>query len=205
MTILRALARQFPTLFFDGVLPYICFLLLKRSGLSDSNALAWTALFPGLKVTFDLARSRRIDVVGCVVIWEICLTLALNALFHNARLILLKGPIQVAALGIACLTSIAFRLPLASTVAQLFASRSVSVAGSAVDFTAADPNRLRTVTLAWATVSLIDAALRTVLIFALPTAIYLPVSRMVQWIYFTGLGLWTIGYLRQGSAGPIVE
>jgi len=195
----RSIVRQLPTVLLDMVAPYVCFLLLKRLGLSDANALAWTAVFPGLKVAYDLVRSRRLDVVGCVVIWEICLTLTLTALFHDARLILLKGPVQVAALGLACLVSLAFRSPLASTIAQLFTHKALHVGGENVgDLKAADPVRLRTVTVIWALASLADAVLRTVMIFTMPIPAYIVASRLVQSLYFTGLGVWTFGYLRAG-------
>ena len=201
MTTAHTVLKQLPTILLDMVAPYVCFLLLKRAGQSDSNALAWTAIFPGFKVAYDLVRSRKIDVVGCVVIWEICLTLTLNALFHNPRLILLKGPVQVAALGLACLASLAMRSPLASVAAQLLTHKALHVGGENVgDLQSASPTRLRTVTIVWALVSLVDAAVRAALIFALPVAVYLIASRVVQTLYFTGLGFWTFRYLRQDRA-----
>ena len=198
---LRSIARQLPTVLLDMVAPYVCYLFLKRQGLSDANALAWTAVFPGFKVAFDLIRSRRIDVVGCVVIWEVVLTVTLTALFHNARLILLKGPVQVAALGLACLVSLAFRSPLASMLAQLFTHKALHVGDQHIgDLKSADPRRLRTVTIIWALASLVDAVLRTAMIFSMPIPAYIVASRIVQTFYFTGLGVWTFGYLRAGRS-----
>ena len=177
----RSIVRQLPTILLDMVAPYVSFVLLTRMGLSDSNALAWTAVFPGCKVAYDLLRSRKLDIIGCVVIWEICLTLTLNALFHNARLILLKGPIQVAALGLACLVSLAFKSPLASTLAQIFTHKALSVAGEHVgDLRGSDPSRLRKVTFIWAVVSILDAVVRTAMIFAMPVPAYIIVSRVMQ-------------------------
>jgi hypothetical protein len=195
----RAILNQIPTLLLDVVVPYACFQLLKKLGLSDSAALCWTAIFPGVKVAFDLLRSRKLDIVACVVIWEICLTLALNALFHNARLILLKGPVQVAALGLACIASLPLKSPLAQFLARMFTHKALHVGGEEIqDLKEAHPDRFRTVTLAWGLVSIADAIVRTILIFTLSTATYLIVSRLVQTVYFTGLGLWTFRYIRRG-------
>jgi hypothetical protein len=197
---------QIPSLIANLLLPFVSYTLLRHSGFSDSNALVITAVFPGLKVTFDLAKSRRVDVLGCIVLWEIALVVILNACFHNARLILLKGPIQVAVVGVACFVSLVARFPLAGIVALLLRSPALHIGGNDGGMLrSASPRQLRIVTMAFGVASIVDAVVRSFLIFSLTTGVYIIVSRVIQWIFFGSLFVWTLAFLRPSKEADELE
>ncbi|MGO8674029.1 MAG: VC0807 family protein [Capsulimonadaceae bacterium] len=183
------------------ILPYVCFVILKKAGLSDTHALIAVSVFPALKVLWDWVRSRTVDVLGCIVLWELVLLAFVGLTFHNPRLLLLKGPIQVTALGVVCLFSLAVRRPLAGVAARFVGNPALNFGGANIShFRDAEPERLRRVTLAWGLLCLVDAAGRTAMIFTMPVGPCLLVSRVFHVAVFASLSVWTFRSLMNRSS-----
>jgi hypothetical protein len=186
------------------VVPFVGYQLLTHCGLSQVAALVWVSCIPGTRLVIDWVRTRRIDLVSCVVLWEILLTLVVAGAFHSARLLLLKGPIQVAALGMACLISVCLKLPIGQIAARFIRGRSMHIGGASIEHLGnAHADRLRLVTLVWGVVSMADAVVRAAMIFALSPGTYMLISRALQAAYLGLLGAWTLRYLRhRNDANP---
>ena len=93
---------------FDIAAPLLAYSLLRSAGLSTVNALVLSGILPAL----GMARDRRVDVVGVLVLLGIAVGTGLGLASGNARLVLLQGSVPTVVFGAVCLGSLWTRRPL---------------------------------------------------------------------------------------------
>src|SRR5215472_14548431 len=70
---------------FDIVGPLVAYSLLRSAGQSAVSALVLSGIFPALGVAVGLARRRRIDTVGVLVLAGIAVGTVVGLVSHDAR------------------------------------------------------------------------------------------------------------------------
>src|ERR1700680_4207473 len=79
---------------------------------STVSALVLSGIFPAAGLALGMARDRRVDVVGVLVLLGIAVGTGLGLASGNARLVLLEGSVPTAVFGAVCLGSLWTRRPL---------------------------------------------------------------------------------------------
>lgn len=183
------------------LLPFAVYRALMHAGTGSLVALSVSTLLPVLKIVWGWARMRSVDLLSCFVILEVSMAIALSFLFHNARLMLLKGPVQAAALGLLCLGSVAVKRPLGIWLSRIFAGKFARIGLSQLDTAEyAHADAWRRVTVLWGVACILDAAVRVVLVFTLSVDYCLMTSRVFQSAFFALLGLATLKAFRKPEA-----
>lgn len=180
------------------LLPFAVYRALLHAGAGSLIALSGSTLIPVLKIVWGWMRGRSVDLLSCFVILEVSVAIVLSFLFHNARLMLLKGPVQAGALGLLCLGSVAVKRPLGIWLSRVFAGKFAQIGLSQLDAAEyARADAWRRVTVLWGVACILDAAVRVVLVFALRVDYCLMISRMFQGAFFALLGLATLKAFRK--------
>jgi hypothetical protein len=97
---------------FDIAGPLALYLWLRSQGWSTVTSLVVSGVLPAVGVILGIARKRRIDVVGVVVLLGIGVGTVLGLTTGSARLVLLEGSVPTAVFGAVCLGSIWTSRPL---------------------------------------------------------------------------------------------
>ena len=97
---------------FDIAGPLVAYSLLRSAGLSSVLALVLSGAFPALGIVAGLARNRRVDAIGVLVLAGIAVGTVLGLVTGNARLVLVEGSVPTAVFGLLCLGSLWSRRPL---------------------------------------------------------------------------------------------
>ncbi|MFC4453534.1 VC0807 family protein [Deinococcus sonorensis] len=108
-------------LLVDVVAPVALYYLLSWAGLTDVWALSVAGLIPGASVLLHLARRRRVDRMGLMVLTMFALGVALTVWTGDARLVLAKPALFVAVAGVFCLSTLRGR-PMLHAVAEPMAT-----------------------------------------------------------------------------------
>jgi hypothetical protein len=97
---------------FDIAGPLLTYILLRSAGLSAVLALVLSGIFPALGVGINLARRRRADSIGLLVLAGIVVGMIVGLVSGNARLVLVEGSVPTAVFGLLCLGSLWTSRPL---------------------------------------------------------------------------------------------
>jgi hypothetical protein len=181
---------------FDGLGPYLVYRLVSPH-TSLLVALAWTMLPPGVSNLVTLARRRRPDIIGLIVIAGIAVGLLLFLLGGSARLLLIRESFITGAIGLLFLLSLFFRRPLSYYISRQFV-------------TGDDPARatrwnsqyevsrykfgMPRITAVWGAVLLGEAGLRTVLAFSLPISLFLALHNFIFIAVYAATMAWCYSY-----------
>lgn len=105
---------------FDIAAPLATYGLLRSAGVSTVTALLLSGVFPAFRVTTEIIRHRRLDVVGALVLAGIIVGTALGLITHSTRMVLLEGSVPTAIFAVACLGSLWKERPLMYSFALEF-------------------------------------------------------------------------------------
>lgn len=87
-------------LLINGLLPYLVYEAAKRQfQASETEALIWATVIPGLAVIVGLIRQRKFDVIASVTLVTLVVSIAVAAATEDARLLQLRESYLSAALG----------------------------------------------------------------------------------------------------------
>ena len=100
------------TVVFDIAGPLVAYSLLRSAGQSSVSALVLSGAFPALGIAVGVARHRRVDAIGILVLAGIAVGTVLGLVSGNARLVLVEGSVPTAVFGLLCLGSLWSRRPL---------------------------------------------------------------------------------------------
>jgi hypothetical protein len=190
-----------PSLIINGAFPLVIYLVFKNwLHVSEITALIATGIPPAIDSIVHVVRHRRIDFIAGVVLLSIAVGLALALLGGGPRLFLIRESFFTVAFGLAFLVSLLMPRPLA-----FYSGRSF-VAGN-------DPQRIarynalwayppfrvamRNMTLLWGFCLLLEASVRTYLVFTLPVPQFLAVSPFVLWGIVVATFVFTGSYMRR--------
>jgi len=95
---------------FDVAAPLVAYNVLRSAGMTAVSALILSGVFPALGVGIAAAATRRLDVVGVVVLAGIVVGTILGLISHSARAVLVEGSVPTGIFGVACLGSLWARL-----------------------------------------------------------------------------------------------
>jgi hypothetical protein len=190
------------SLVVNAACPFLIYYLLKHyTAVSDLVALLATGVPSVLDSIVGIVRRHRIDVIAGVVLAGIAVSLVLIALGGSTRLYLIRESFFTAAFGLAYLISLLFPKPLAFYFARQFmvghAPEGIAGFDSLWQHNALFRHVTRQIGLVWSFGLLLEAAVRTYLVFTLSVTQFLVVSPIVLYGITGCLTVWTFWFARR--------
>jgi hypothetical protein len=183
---------------FDIAGPLVTYSLLRSAGHSAVTALIISGAFPALGVAVGLARHRRLDTVGILVLAGIAVGTVLGLLSGDPRLVLVEGSVPTAVLGLVCLGSLWTRRPLIYRFAIEFIGRDTPK-GQEFESLWRWPgfrHTFRLFTIVWGVTYLAEAAARVIIVETTSTATALTVTKFMPYAAAAALFAWMSAYGR---------
>lgn len=185
-----------PIVVFDLAGPLAAYSLLRSNGWSTVSALLLSGVFPALGVALGLARHRRLDSIGALVLVGIGVGTALGLTSSNSRLVLLEGSVPTAVFGLVCLASLWSRRPLMFRFALEF--KGAETPGGR-DFDArwryaGFRRTFRVITAVWGIAYLAEAAARVYIVETTSTGAALSISKVMPYAVAAILVAWMTVY-----------
>jgi hypothetical protein len=166
------LGRQFGIIAFDIGAPIGCYYVLRGLGFSSLASLAAGAVLLAVAAAWRLARTRRVDPVTALVLATMVLSVVLAAWSHSSRLLLAKEGLLTGLWGVVFVASVAFRRPVAFSIARPLMEGRRAFAAVSWDVLWTDEPAFRRIwrvsSLIWGGALLADAAIRVLMAYRLP-------------------------------------
>src|ERR1700735_1859577 len=168
---------------FDIAGPLAIYSMVRAAGLGAVPALLLSGVLPALGVRLSVARHRRVDAVGILVLAGVAVGTILGLVTGNERLVLAEGSVPTAIFGLACLGSLWGRRPLIFRFALEFIGadtpqgRDLATRWQYPGFRRV----FRLFTLVWGAAYLAEAAARVVIIELASTGTALTVSKIMPY------------------------
>ncbi|REE81528.1 hypothetical protein A8990_11852 [Paenibacillus taihuensis] len=184
------------TLLINGVVPWALYVWLSDY-MSSLAALSVATLIPLIDNLIYLAKHRKLDAFGSLMLFTFVLTIALVLIGGSEKILLVRESLITAGVGIVFLGSLFFTRPIMYHLATRF------VAGN--DF----PNSwgyayfrfvMRLMTTVWGIMLTGEAAVRVYMVYRLSTERYLALSNIVLYGFIGAAVLWTVAYRRHSAA-----
>jgi hypothetical protein len=193
------LHAMLPDLVIDGGLPAIAYHILTPYGVAAVPALTASAIFPAANIIRKFVVTRRLDLIGAIVLVFIAIGVAGSLLSGSVIFIFVKESFVTGLVGLLFLSSLLWRRPIFFYLARQF------VAGE-------DPERLawwngrwdrprfrttmRTMTAVWAVGYLLEAGVRVVFALTLTPGTVVVLSPIMGIGTTVALIIWTRSYGR---------
>lgn len=184
---------------FDLVGPLVTYSMLRSAGMSTVGALILSGVVPALGVLLGVARHRRVDVVGVLVLVGIAVGTVLGLASGSARLVLLEGSVPTAVFGAVCIGSLWTARPLMYRFAIEFIGADTP---KGRDF--ADKWRyigfrhaFRVTTVVWGVAYLAEAIARVLIVESTSTGSALVLSKAMPYGVAAVLAVWNVTYARR--------
>ncbi len=192
------LRRMLPMLILDGLGPLVLYLAARpRFAPGSPYPLAIAISLPLLANVLSVARRRRLDTYGILVVLSLCASLGVVVGGGNQRLLLLTHNLVMPVMGIACLVSLALPKPLAFYMIRQFLTGDRPTEGRAFDGLWDYPyvrNASRIASAVWGVAMTAEFVLRVVFALTLPIALVLALSSIVMMSIGLGLCAWNVAY-----------
>ncbi len=183
---------------FDVVGPWVLYSWLRSRGWSAVTALVVSGVLPAVGVILGIARKRRVDVVGVVVLLGIAIGTVLGLASGSARLLLLEGSVPTAIFGAVCLGSLWTSRPLMYRFAIEFIGMDTPKGRDFADNWRYPGFRhaFKVVTAVWGVAYLLEALARVVIVESTSTGTALGISKIMPYVIGGVLGAWNVAYGR---------
>jgi uncharacterized membrane protein len=161
---LRAVA---PIIFFDVAGPLAVYYGARAAGLSTVVALVLSGVLPAFRVIGTVARHRRLDAIGALILSGIAIGTVTGLASGSARLYLLDGIVPTVVLGGVCLMSLLSARPMMFRLALETMGGDDSPQGRAFAGLWRYPafrRTLRIITWVWGSVFLAESALQAIIV-----------------------------------------
>jgi len=184
---------------FDLVGPLVTYSVLRSAGMSAVGALILSGVFPAFGVLLGVARDRRVDVFGVLVLVGIAVGAVLGLASGSARLVLLEGSVPTAVFGAVCIGSLWTARPLMYRFAIEFIGADTpkgrAFAGNwrYIGFRHA----FRVVTVVWGVAYLAEAIARVFIVESTSTGAALALSKVTPYAVAGVLAVWNVAYARR--------
>src|SRR4051812_1684522 len=111
-----------PMLFFDGLCPYLSYVLLKHwvPGIGEVAVLGIGAIFPAAYGVFEIMKKGQVDIMGAVVLISIGVSAGATFVGGDPKMLLIRESFVTGALGVVCLSSLLWPRPLMFYVGRQF-------------------------------------------------------------------------------------
>lgn len=199
----RMLLGTWPSVLLDVVCPVVSYQVLTRLGVTDTVALATSAIFPLGAFLATVIRHRQVEALSVVSLLFIAAGVTVSLTSGNPRFILLSGSLFTGSFGVLFLLSLFLERPLA-----FYLGRQVMTGGKPEMMQRWDglwkyrnfrrANRI--VSGVWGSGLLLEALLRVLLALTLPTATFGLVWSPLSYVIYAGLIVWTILFGRSAAA-----
>ncbi|WP_344031599.1 VC0807 family protein [Streptomyces luteireticuli] len=184
-----------PSILFGVVLPFVTYGMLTDHGVSKVSALLLISLWPVVETLISLAVRRRVDEFG-VMMLALMLLGALSALAYNStELVFVKDSAITGLLGLVYLGSLALPRPLMFYLGRRFATDGTPEGLARWNGLWQYPGFRRTqyvMTAVWGVAFLLEAVVRVVLTYVLPTGAMVVVNNALPAVVVALLVAWTI-------------
>ena len=186
----------------NAILPIIIFQLLKSyTQLSDFWALVVSGIPPMTDTIVGVVRKGRVDLIAGLSLLSIVVSIILIALGGSPRLLLIRESYYTASFGLAYLVSLLFPRPLGFYFARHFATGNVPA--KVAEFNnfwqyQGFRRSMRVSTAVWGVSFILEAVVRTYLVFTLTITQFLIVSPFVFYGMLGAVMLWTMMYSNRG-------
>jgi hypothetical protein len=186
---------------FDVGGPLILYQLLRSAGHSAVISLVLSGISPAIGVAIKLARSRRVDAIGVLVLAGIAVGTLVGLLSGNTRLVLIEGSVPTAVFGVVCLASLPSSRPLMYRFAIEFMGGDSPRGREFASLWQYQEFRrvFRVITTVWGIAYLVEAAARVVIVELTSTGTALAISKVMPYAVAGLLSAWTYGYGQQSK------
>ncbi|MBH1938219.1 hypothetical protein I5Q34_28840 [Streptomyces sp. AV19] len=185
------------------ILPFATYGLLTDRGVSKVTALLLISLWPVVETLISLAVRRRVDEFG-VMMLALMLLGALSAVaFDSAEMVFVKDSAITGLLGLVYLGSLAMPRPLMFYLGRRFATDGTPEGLDRWNGLWQYPGFRRAqylLTTVWGVAFLLEAVVRVVLAYALPTGAMVLVNNVLPAVVVAALVAWTMRVARQRRA-----
>lgn len=189
-----------PDLIVDAALPAIAYQVLSRHGVSDLTALTAGAIFPAVNIMRKFVVTRRLDIIGAVVLTFIAIGTATSLLSGNVLFILIKESMITALFGLVCVSSLLWPRPLMFYFGRQFAAGEDPARlvwwNGLWDQRERFRTTLRMITTVWGVAFLIEAMVRVGFALTLTPGIVVMISPIMAIAVTVLLIIWTRNYAR---------
>lgn len=195
---LRAIA---PGAVGGGLVPLAVYYLVRSHVNGDAPALMIAGAPAAAWVALQWARKRRIDPIGCIVLFGFAAGIVASVLLGGSAFVLkVRDSAFTAMFGLACLVSL-----IAERPAMFYVGRALSAGDDPAKRAAYDelwtmpsaPRTFRIITAFWGVGLIAEAGLRVVLAELLPTGAFLAASPALAAAVIGGLFAFTVWYSRR--------
>ena len=182
---------------FDIGGPLVVFSLLRSAGWSTVSSLILSGIFPALGVAAGIARNKRVDAVGGLVLAGIAVRVLLGLATGSARVVLLEDAVPTTVFGALCLGSLWSSRPLMFRFAYQFIGEDTP---KGRDFASrwqypGFRSAFRLMTVVWGLGYLAEAAAHVVIIETTAAAgTALVASKALPYAVTAALVAWTVAY-----------
>lgn len=197
-----------PDFVIDGALPAIAYQLLSRHGVAAVPALAAGAIFPAANIIRKFVATRRLDLIGAIVLTFIAIGVAGSLISGSVLFILIKESFITGLVGLLFLSSLLWHRPIFFYLGRQF------MAGE-------DPERLawwnalwerasfrrtmRTMTTVWGVGYVLEAGVRVMFALTLTPGTVVALSPIMGIGTTVILILWTRRYGRAAQERGLRE
>ncbi|WP_308637355.1 VC0807 family protein [Paenibacillus silvisoli] len=184
------------TLLINGVVPWALYVWLSDY-MSSLAALSIATLVPLIDNVVHLAKHRRLDAFGSLMLFTFVLTIALVLLGGSEKILLVRESLITAGVGLVFLGSLFFSRPMMYHLATRF------IVGN--DFPASWGYAyfrfvMRFMTIVWGLILTSEAGVRVYMVYHMSTERYLALSNVVLYGFIGAAVLWTVVYRRHSAA-----
>lgn len=184
------------------VLPYIIYTLLKDyTKASDFVALVASGIPPIIDSIVGVIRKGHIDLMSGIVLIGISVSLIITMLGGDARLLLVRESFFTCAFGLAYLVSLLFPKPLGFYFARYFATGNAPARVAWFNNLWQYPafrHMMYVTTIVWGVGFVLEAVVRTYLVFHLTIPQFLVISPFVFYGILGAIMAWTFIYSSRG-------
>ncbi|CAN7764056.1 hypothetical protein LJR153_007181 [Paenibacillus sp. LjRoot153] len=184
------------TLLINGIVPWVLYVWLSNY-MSSIAALTIATLVPLIDNVIHLARYRKLDAFGSLMLFTFLLTLVLVLLGGNEKILLVRESLITASVGVVFLCSLLFRRPIMYYLALRFiGNNEFAVNWNYAYFRFV----MRLMTFVWGIMLTVEASIRVVMVYQFSTEVYLALSNFVLYGFIGAAVMWTVAYRRYSAA-----
>ncbi|MEI7026395.1 VC0807 family protein [Paenibacillus sp. y28] len=183
------------TLLINGLVPWGIYELLSGV-MSSMAALCAATLVPLAENLIHLCKHRKLDAFGSIMLFTFIFALVLAGMGGSERLLLVRESFITGSVGIIFLASLLFKRPVIYYLANRFLRKEGFADNWSYPYFRFV---MRLMTLVWGLDLLLEAIVRTMLVYRLSTSQFLALSNVVLYGFIGAALLWTALYRKRSS------
>ncbi|MDB4868002.1 MAG: hypothetical protein JWR03_2335 [Cohnella sp.] len=184
------------TLLINGVVPWALYIWLSDY-ISSIAALSIATMVPLIDNVIHMAKHRKLDAFGSLMLFTFVLTIALVLMGGSEKILLVRESLITASVGLVFLGSLFFRRPIMYYLALRFIGNNEFPASWNYAYFRFV---MRLMTFVWGILLTAEATVRVVMVYQLSTERYLALSNFVLYGFIGAAVLWTVVYRRHSAA-----